>query len=429
MTTSLPRHTKAEKIKQTLKETKERRRNLRPVVYQLKIQNLSDSKKEKLNRVFLEAKWLYNWIVANIDRVNTPTKEIKEVDVKIGNNKLEKREIKYLGSQIKQSIQERIKDNLKALRILKENGNKVGRLKFKKSVSSINLKQYKITFDIDFKRNKVRIQGLGWFRVLGLHQIPQDCEIANAQLIKKPSGYYVYLTCYVKKEHFERDKVKTAVGVDFGIANKLTLSNGLTVDFEIGENKRLKRLQKDLARKKKNSKNRAKTQKKIQKEYESLANKRKDIHNKILALFRHYEIVVFQDDNIKSWHEGWFGSQVQYSGIGMLKARLRDSLATISVNRFEATTQECHVCGYKQKLNLSDRVYCCPVCGNTISRDLNSAINMLKKGLDLSQNQVVGMDYPELTPVEMALATKILGSNPYIKVAVIDEAGSSHFYK
>jgi len=420
--------TKSEKIKQTLKETKERRKNLRPVVYQLKIQNISDTKEEKLNRVFLEAKWLYNWIVADIDRVNTPTKEIKEVEVKVG-DKVENRELKYLSAQIKQAIQERIKDNLKALKTLKKNGHKVGKLKFKKSVSSINLKQYKCTFDIDFKRNKVRVQGLGWFRVLGLHQIPQDYEIANAQLIKKPSGYYVYLTCYVKKEYFERDKVGTVIGIDFGVANKLTLSNGLTVDFEIEESKRLKRLQKKLARKEKGSKNRTKTQKKIQREYESLANKRKDIHNKLLALFRHYGIVVFQDDSIKSWHEGWFGSQVQCSGIGMLKARLRDSLATISVDRFEATTQECHVCGYKQKLNLSDRVYCCPVCGNTINRDLNSAINMLKKGLDLSHNQIVGMDCPELTPVERALATKILGSNPYIKVAVLDEAGSPHFYK
>jgi len=160
-----------------------------------------------------------------------------------------------------------------------------------------------------------------------------------------------------------------------------------------------------------------------------LANKRKDVHNKLLALFRHYGTVIFQDDNIKSWHEGWFGSQVQYSGIGKLKARLRDSLATISVDRFEATTQECHICGYKQKLDLSDRVYHCPICGNTINRDLNSAINMLKKGLDLSHNQIVGMDCPELTPVERTLATKILGSNPYIKVAVLNETGSPHFYK
>jgi putative transposase len=420
--------TKAEKIKQTIKETKERRKNLIPIIYQLKIQNLSKTKEEKLGRVFLEAKWLYNWIVADVSRIKISTKEIKEVEIKVG-DEFEKREIKYLGSQLKQAIQNKIKNSLKALKALKENGHKVGRLKFKKSISSINLKQYKVSFDINFERNKVRIQGLGWFRVLGLHQVPQDCEIANAQLIKKPSGYYVYLACYVQKEYFGREIVGDAIGIDFGIKNKLTLSNGLTVDFEIEESKRLKKLQKELARRKKGSKNRAKTQKKIQREYERLTNKRKEIHNKLLALFRHYETAIYQDDSIKSWHEGWFGSQIQYSGIGKLKARLKDRLATIPVDRFEATTQECYVCGYKQKISLSDRIYCCPVCGNIINRDLNSAINILKKGLGLSQNQVVGVERPKLKPVEMALATKILGSNPYIKVDVIDEAGSPHFYK
>jgi putative transposase len=418
--------TKAEKIKQTLKETKERRKNLRPVVYQLKIQNLSKVREEKLNRVFLEAKWLYNWFVADINRVNIPTKEIKEVEIKVG-DKLEKREIKYLGSQLKQAVQERVKDNLKVLRALKEKGYKVGGLKFKKAVSSITLKQYKVSFDIDFERNRVRIQGLGWFRVLGLHQVPRDCEIANAQLIKKPSGYYVYLTCYVKKEHFERDKVRDAVGIDFGVANKLTLSNGLSIDFEVKESKRLKRLQKELARKKKGSKNREKVLKKLQREYERLTNIRRDIHNKLLALFRHYGVVVYQDDDIKAWHEGLFGPQVQHAGIGRLKARLRNNLATIPVGRFEATTQECCVCGWRQKLSLSDRIYYCPVCGSVLDRDLNSAINILKKGLDLSQNQVVGLDRSELTPVERELVAKILGSNPYIKATAFVEAGSPHF--
>ena len=164
----------------------------------------------------MEAKWLYNWLVADINRLNIPTKEIKEVEIKVG-DKLEKREIKYLGSQLK----------------------KVGRLKFKKKVSTIRLKQFKVSFDIDFERNKVRIQGLGWFRVLGLHQLPRECEIASAQFIKKPSGFYIYLTCYVSKEYFEREKVKNAVGIDFGVANKLTLSNGLTIDFEVEESERL----------------------------------------------------------------------------------------------------------------------------------------------------------------------------------------------
>jgi putative transposase len=182
-----------------------------------------------------------------------------------------------------------------------------------------------------------------------------------------------------------------------------------------------------LARKRKVSRNREKVLKKLQREYERLTNIRRDIHNKLLALFKHYGVVVYQDDNIKAWHEGWFGSQVQHAGIGMLKARLRNNLATSPVERFEPTTQECYVCGWRQKLNLSDRVYHCPICGNTINRDLNSAINILKKRLDLSQNQVVGADCPELTPVERELVAKILGSNPYIKATALAEAGSPHF--
>ena len=244
-----------------------------------------------------------------------------------------------------------------------------------------------------------------------------------------------HLTCYVKKEHFERKKVRDAVGIDFGVANKLTLSNGLSIDFEVKESKRLKRLQKELARKKKGSKNRERVLKKLQREYERLTNIRRDIHNKLLALLRYYGVVVYQDDDVKAWHEGWFGSQVQHAGIGRLKARLRNNLATIPVGRFEATTQECCVCGWKQKLSLSDRVYYCPVCGSVLDRDLNSAINILKKGLDLAHNQVVGVDRPELTPGrgwrrgERELVAKILGSNPYIKATALVEAGSPHFHR
>jgi putative transposase len=53
---------KRERIRQTLQQTKQRRKNQIPVVYQLKI-NLdcaSKATKEKLLRLFLEAKWLYN---------------------------------------------------------------------------------------------------------------------------------------------------------------------------------------------------------------------------------------------------------------------------------------------------------------------------------------------------------------------------------
>ncbi len=53
---------KRQKIKESLRKTKEKRKNQIPKVYQLKISysNLNKEQQQWLERVFLEAKWLYN---------------------------------------------------------------------------------------------------------------------------------------------------------------------------------------------------------------------------------------------------------------------------------------------------------------------------------------------------------------------------------
>jgi len=148
---------KNEAIKNSLKETKERRKTQTPVVYELKLQNLTDKDIETLERLFLEAKWFRNFVVADItNRLNKNTWKLKEVDVKL-KDKLEKREITHLGSQIKQEIVDRVGDDLRALHNSRAKGNIVGTLKFKSEVNSIPLKQYGITYGIDFKHNKVHL--------------------------------------------------------------------------------------------------------------------------------------------------------------------------------------------------------------------------------------------------------------------------------
>ena len=81
--------TKTEKIKQALQQTKERRKNQIPVVCQLKINlnSASNETKEKLSMLFLEAKWLYNYIVADIEnRLDSNAEKLKEVEIKAGEN-------------------------------------------------------------------------------------------------------------------------------------------------------------------------------------------------------------------------------------------------------------------------------------------------------------------------------------------------------
>ncbi len=428
---------KRERIKKSLKKTREKRKNQIAKVYQLKISysNLNKHQKQWLERVFLEAKWLYNYTVSDIEsRLNPQTEKIKQVEVKTPKG-YEIREINCLSSQMKQGILDRIKKNLSDLSKAKQKGIKVGKLKFKSQVRSIPLKQSGITFKVLKDKNRIKLQGLKKpVRVLGLHQLPENCDIAKAELIKKPDGYYIHLTCYIDKNQQKQEKINKPIGIDFGIKHQLTLSNGIKINYKVEETKRLKRLQQKLSRQKKGSKNYQKTKYLIQKEHQKIYNKRKDIQNKIVSLLKKYEYVLIQEEQIKSWHSGLFGKQIQNTGIGGIISRLKRSLETlISVDRFKATTKICSRCGSrKEDITLSDRTYKCDVCGLVIDRDLNSAINILKIGLQKVEETTIKnlpTDCGDVKPVERDICeakwrlkeeqatARILGSNPYIRVS------------
>lgn len=421
--------TKNEQIKESIKATKEKRKFQLPKVYQLKLQNLSNNDIELLDRLFLEAKWFTNYVVSDIQNRLTPnTWKLKEVEVKVKNN-FEKREIVHLSSQMRQEIVDRIKQNLLNLHNAKNKKLNVGKLKFKSRINSIPLKQYDITYFLDKAHNRVRIQGVKkHLRVLGLHQIPDTAEISKGELIKKPSGHYLYVTAYLNEEVKEvktkKGKIKKKelnhfskpLGIDFGIKEQLALSNGIKINYKVKESKRLKILQKKLARKNKDSNNFKKTIQKIQKEYEYLLNIRKDIQNKIYSLIKMYEKVFMQDDNIKGWHSGLFGKQIQNTGIGGITSRLKNNLETLMLlDKFIPTTQTCSRCGHKQKMSLEDRIFKCEVCDFKIDRDINSAINMVIFGEKTPLN--LPEDFWEVTPVEREASARILESNPYVRVS------------
>jgi len=380
---------KAEKIRKTLRETKERRENQVCRVYELKLQNLSEKDIERLDRLFLEAKWLRNFVVADI---KNRIKDYKYREVKIKTpDGFEKREIKTLSSQMKQEIIDQIKDDLRSLKKSKENGNKAGKLKFKSEVRTIPLKQYGVTYKISRDKNRVKIQGIKKkFRVSGLHQIPENAEITKGYLIKKASGFYLHVVCYLSKEEalkeIEKRRISQFVGIDLGIKHQLTLSNGEKFNWYIPETKRLKRLQKILSRKQKGSKNYQKVKKLVRKEWEYICNKRRDTINKVVSYLKRFMLVVIQDDSIKSWKDGLFGKQIQNTGIGGITARLRNLATLIPVlfiDRFEPTTQTCFRCLHRQEIKLSERVFKCKKCGLEIDRDENSAKNTLRIGIEL----------------------------------------------
>ena len=373
---------KNNKIKQSLKNTRDRRKNQEAKTYECKIvkNKLTPSQLETLDKMFLEAKWYYNSIINHLenDNINTFNDKVKTVKVRMGKDSddYEDRQLKVLPASMKQKLITRVKDNLSSLKAKKDKGYKVGKLDYTKNITSIPLKQYGIDYTI-ISDNKVRISKVGRVNVRGLDQFSQEAEWSTANIIKKANDYYIHITVYVNKVIDNSWVDLPIIGLDFGIKDHITTSNGLKINSIVTITERIKNLQRKLSRQVKGSNNYIKTLMKIRRSYDRLSNLKEDAANKIVNyLLTHYSNIIIQDENISGWHSGLFGKQVQYSILGRVKAKLVSNPRVVVLNRSVPTTQYCPDCGALNKHGLDKRVYSCD-CGYNMDRDVHAAMNMI----------------------------------------------------
>ena len=397
----------------TRKATKIKRQTQTCKVFEVKVDQskLSQKSVKHLNSLFIEAKWFYNYCLSQKDINNSDT-TLKSVPVKV-KDVFEDRDFTVLKAQMKQSIKTRLFGSLSSLHQLKLKGHKVGRLKFKPYVNSVPLVQYHKTFDIDYNNSTIRIAGLKQqLKVVGLKQLPKDCEIANAHLIKRDNDYFIHITTFVDK--VERVVPERSIGIDFGCKTQLTLSDGTKIEFQVPPSGRLRRLDRKIMKKvngkigkKRPSNNRRKLQAQRRKEYLHVTNKKKDIKHKIVnVITSHYKYVCFQDESIHAWSMSNHGKKIQHSGIGGILSDLKHkSVTPIEVDKFFPSTQLCPVCGDKHKLSLDERVYVCPKCGYKMDRDVKSAICIEKEGMkqitsSKAASKLVPTDCRDIKPEE-----------------------------
>ena len=376
---------KNDKIKQAIRATREKHKNMTCRVFELKLstRKMSQAQHEQLTTYFREAKWQRNSIIADFARAS---RKAKSAIIKVG-DVFEERPFSILGSQVIQDIYDSIKTEMKMLHTKKEKGEKVGRLKFKSVCNCIPLRQYNTTYRIDFIRRLVRIQNIRkCFTVHGLEQIPSEAEITNAKLLRKASGFYLHVTCFVPKEQLKR--TGRMVGIDFGIEHNLTLSSGETIDICVPESKGVKLASKRMNQAykrngKKKTNNHYRRVKKLRRAYERDSNRRQDKANKAVhEILSSNDFVAIQDEMIHNWHAGLFGRQVQHAAMGYIKAKLKNNFKTYVVARSYPSTQICPVCGELTKHPLKKRDYDCGYCGwHHESRDVKSAQTILTRAL------------------------------------------------
>ena len=371
---------KNRKIREHGKATRERRSQMDCRVFSVKVQEnrLSRAKEEKLYRCFLEAKWLRNAVIAtdSLSLEDTSTVQVKVKD------KFETREISNLSSQMKQSVVDSVKQDVFNLAKAKKKGLQVGSLQYKKECNEINLKQFGNTYKIK-AHNKISVQNIGVLVVNGLEQINLDeVEFANAKLIKKPSGFYIHLTVYTKKQP-QSNTEKEVLGLDMGIKDQLIFSNGVKVNFYLEESEQLKGLMRKLSRQTKGSNQYKQTLSRIKKIFEHQNNKKNDVVNKLNHVLKNNYIICFQDELLNSWKRKkskqklGFGKQVQHGILGRVKGKLKKNSSNVMLDSSVSTTQTCPVCECLTKHSLDKRVYHCNHCGfENADRDIHSA-NMM----------------------------------------------------
>ena len=384
---------------ETRNATKQRHAGMRCRTRKLKLQVKSHSGKDYMHRLFTEARWFTNQIVASRKRIdpstskktawnNIPTTS-NTVQMRNVFGEFEDKPLMFLSSQMKQGLKTRIQANEKSIiKNVKEGNIKHGELHFTSKVCSVPLKQYGNTYQFSDDFKKVTFQNSGlWFKVFGYKQLLGDgIEFANAVLMEEYGDYYLIVTFYEPwdEEMLAARASKPAVGLDFGIMNHITTSDGTVYSWCFEESERLKKAQaanqtyRDWSKKYYGYALNSKRQMEIiHREYIRLAHQKQDAINKFVGeLERLYGWVAIQNEGIANWKDNssWSG-EVHHSIMGGIMKRLKQGHSTLIVDKWERSTGVCPGCGYtlEQKPGLDERSWECPECGVSHDRDVAAA--------------------------------------------------------
>lgn len=364
----------------------------------------NQQQEELLSKFFGCTRYIYNW------GLNAKTSAYKENGKAINYLQLAKElttlkqteECSWLNECTTEALQQSLRSLDNAFTLFFRKKAKYPRFKSKKRTKD-SVKFIK-SVHFDFENWTVKLPKLGKVKLCMNKVFDQStCKQGTCTVSRDHCGTY---WCVITVDDLQPKVAKAkplkdnAVGIDLGIKDYAILSDGTKFTnpkhLEKAQ-KNLAHLQKVFARKNKDSKNHERMRVKVAKCYRSITNQRSDFLHKLSThLVRNYDVICLEDLNVKcmeqnhhlaraiqgaSWSE--FVRQLEYKSEWYGKNIL-------FIGRFEPSSKLCHKCGYiNQELQLKDREWICPVCGEKLDRDVNAAINI--KNIAFDKQNLVGV--------------------------------------
>jgi putative transposase len=296
-----------------------------------------------------------------------------------------KEEYKWLNDVSRQCVDNSIKNLDVAFNRFFQKKTKYPRFKRKQNKQSFQTSNY-------FCRMRIRGVQIPHIGVLkcSLDGLPEDYKLISITTSKDPTGKcFAAISFETNIPDPKIDKNKPIIGIDFGLKTFITTSDGQKIEhpqFFKQEEKRLRRYNRRLSRRKEKSRRRRVAKQRIALLHEKIRNRRSDFLHKLSSkMIRENQAIYLEDLCLKGmmgrfgkgigdigWRE--FTRQLEYKGKWY-------GCKVEKIDRFFPSSKLCSSCGkIKNDLTLSDREWTCPSCQTHHDRDVNAAINVLEYG-------------------------------------------------
>jgi putative transposase len=263
----------------------------------------------------------------------------------------------------------------------KRKGGKMGVPKYKKRTNQQSAEFTKAAFSI--KDKEVYLAKIGNLKPIWSRELPS--EPSSVTVIKDCAGRY-FLSFVVEIEPITIEAKNPSIGIDLGIKTFAVMSNGEQAIAPNYSNldRKIRKLQRKLARQQKGSNRRNKTRVQIAKLHNRIADTRKDfLHKLSTKVVSENQTIVLEDLNVSGMVknrrlaraislQGWR----EFRTMCVAKSdKFNRDVRVIS--RWEPTSQVCSSCGFKWgKIDLSIRSILCINCGVEHCRDGNASKNI-----------------------------------------------------